>query len=48
LREGRDGSELLAVLVVIFVFGVPEPFVFDEVSARAPAYLLAVEWRLRG
>src|SRR4030095_7182066 len=48
LWEGRNGGELLAVLVVVFVFGVPEPFVFDEVPSCAPAELLAVEGRFLG
>src|SRR5262249_29698763 len=48
VREGRNGRGLLAILVIMLVFDVPEPFVFNEVSARVPASLLPVEWRLGG
>src|SRR5262249_15394930 len=46
LREGRHVSELLAVLIVMLVLEVPEPFVLDEISTCASTAHLAVERRL--
>src|SRR5215510_8598572 len=48
LREGRNGGELLSVLVVLLVLDVPKPFGLNEVSARTPATDLAIEGRLLG
>src|SRR5262245_3374829 len=44
--EGRDAGYLLAILIVMFVLGMPEPFILDEISARVAAALLAIERRL--
>src|SRR5262245_24019011 len=40
--ENPYGSELLPILIILLVFDMPEPFIFDEIAPGAAAEDLAI------